>query len=126
MTLAPTLGRIRSTLPRTPGSNPISTFSALLADVKGEGLLGRTRGFYLSLFATLLVALGGAVTGFMARPHLAPARRMVRQACARQGIPYTETSLARAYQQVIAYMNRMGRFAGASFECPVAVEYRRS
>jgi fatty acid desaturase len=62
----------------------------------------------------------------MARPHLASARRMVREACAREGIPYTETSLARAYQQVIAYMNRVGQFAGASFECPVAVELRRS
>jgi fatty acid desaturase len=345
MTLAPTLGRIRTTLPRTPGSSPISTFSALLASVKKEGLLARTRGFYLSLSATLLLALGGAITGFillgdswfqlliagalgliftqfaflgheashrqvfesgrandrigrtlasglvgisyswwmnkhtrhhanpntvgrdpdievdtvsfieedaadargirafitrhqgaffvpllvvdnraleiiliglrmavvigaifwvlplgmafaflgvqlavfgiymgasfapnhigmqvipagtkmdflskqvrtsrnirggramtilmgglnlqvehhlfpsMARPHLASARRLVREACAREGIPYTETSLARAYQQVIAYMNRVGRFAGASFECPVAVEYRRS
>ncbi|MGN6503476.1 MAG: fatty acid desaturase family protein [Pseudolysinimonas sp.] len=364
MSLAPTLGPIRSTVPRTPGASPISTFSSLLAGIKSEGLLARTRGFYLSLSATLLVALGGAITGFillgdswfqlliagalgliftqfaflgheashrqvfesgkandrigrtlasglvgisyswwmnkhtrhhanpntigrdpdievdtvsfieqdaadarglrafitrhqgafflpllvfeglnlhvksfghvfgrgkvdnraleivliglrmavvvgaifwvlplgmafaflgvqlavfgiymgasfapnhigmevipagtkmdflskqvrtsrnirggramtilmgglnhqvehhlfpsMARPHLASARRMVREVCAREGIPYTETSLARAYQQVIAYMHRVGRFAGASFECPVAVEFRRT
>lgn len=364
MSLTTTLGRVRPTTPRTPGSNPISTFSSLLSDVKRAGLLARTRGFYISLFASLLVALGGAITGFvllgdswfqlliaaalgliftqfaflgheashrqvfesgrandrigrtlasglvgisyswwmnkhtrhhanpntigrdpdievdtvsfieedaadarglrafitrhqgafflpllvfeglnlhaksfahvfgrgkvdnrtleivligvrmavvvgaifwvlplgmafaflgvqlavfgiymgasfapnhigmdvipagtkmdflskqvrtsrnirggramtilmgglnhqvehhlfpsMARPHLATARRMVRDACAREGIPYTETTLARAYQQVIAYMNRVGRFAGASFECPVAVEFRRT
>ena len=61
----------------------------------------------------------------MARPHLARARRMVRDACAREGIPYTETTLARAYQQVIAYMQRVGMYSGVSFECPVAGEYRR-
>jgi fatty acid desaturase len=61
----------------------------------------------------------------MARPHLATARRMVREVCAREGIPYTETSLARAYQQVIAYMQRVGMYSGVSFECPVAGDYRR-
>lgn len=363
MTLTPTLGKIRSTTPRVPGSNPISTFSALLADVKGAGLLARSRVFYLSLFTTLVLALGGAITGFvllgdswfqlliagalgiiftqfaflgheashrqvfesgrandrigrtlssglvgisyswwmnkhtrhhanpntigrdpdievdtvsfleqdaadargirafitrhqgaffvpllvfeginlhvksfghvfgrgkvdnraleivliaarmaivvgavfwvlplgmafaflgvqlavfgiymgasfapnhigmeiipagtkmdflskqvrtsrnirgghwmtvlmgglnhqvehhlfpsMARPHLAHARRLVREVCAREGIPYTETSLGRAYQQVISYMQRVGMYSGASFECPVAGEYRR-
>ena len=61
----------------------------------------------------------------MARPHLAHARRLVREVCEREGIPYTETSLTRAYQQVIAYMQRVGMYSGASFECPVAGEYRR-
>jgi fatty acid desaturase len=61
----------------------------------------------------------------MPRPHLAKARRMVREACAREGIPYTETSLRRAYQQVIAYMQRVGMYSGVSFECPVAGEYSR-
>jgi len=61
----------------------------------------------------------------MARPHLAAARRLVREVCLREGIPYTETSLTRAYQQVIAYMQRVGMYSGASFECPVAADYRR-
>lgn len=61
----------------------------------------------------------------MARPHLAHARRMVREVCAREGIPYTETTLGRAYQQVIEYMQRVGMYSGVSFECPVAGEYRR-
>ena len=33
----------------------------------------------------------------MARPHLWKARRMVREVCAREGIPYTETTLAQAW-----------------------------
>jgi fatty acid desaturase len=65
MSLTATLGPIRSTTPRVAGSNPISSFSALLADVKGAGLLGRTRVFYISVFTTLVLALGGAVTGFV-------------------------------------------------------------
>jgi fatty acid desaturase len=61
----------------------------------------------------------------MARPHLAAAARMVREVCEREGIPYTATSLGRAYQQVIDYMRRVGMVSGASFECPVAGDYRR-
>ena len=65
MTLTSTLGPIRSTTARVAGSNPISTFSALLGDVKGKGLLARTRVFYVSVFTTLVLALGGAITGFV-------------------------------------------------------------
>ena len=66
MSLTATLGPIRSTTPRGAGViNPISTFSALLADVKGAGLLARTRIFYISVFTTLVLALGGAITGFL-------------------------------------------------------------
>ena len=66
MSLTATLGPIRSTTPRVAGAiNPISTFSALLADVKGAGLLARTRIFYISVFTTLVLALGGAITGFL-------------------------------------------------------------
>ena len=50
---------------------------------------------------------------------------MVREVCAREGIPYTETTLAQAWVAVIAYMNRVGLYAGASFDCPVAADYRR-
>lgn len=62
----------------------------------------------------------------MARPQLAKARRMVREVCAREGIPYTETSLSRAFGIVYEYMNRVGLYAGASFECPIAGDYRRA
>ena len=61
----------------------------------------------------------------MARPHLRQARKMVREACAREGIPYTETTLARAHQLVFRYMRDVGLYAAASFECPVAADYRR-
>jgi fatty acid desaturase len=61
----------------------------------------------------------------MARPHLWKARRMVREVCAREGITYTETTLRQAWVAVIAYMNRVGLYAGASFDCPVAADYRR-
>jgi fatty acid desaturase len=65
MTLSPTLGAVRRTTTRTPGSSPTSTYSALLGEVRGAGLLGRRRLFYWSVFGTLVLALGGAVTGFI-------------------------------------------------------------
>ena len=65
MTLIPTLGAIRSTTPRVAGSNPISTYSGLLNQVRDAGLLRRSRLFYFSVFGTLVVALGGAITGFV-------------------------------------------------------------
>ena len=66
MSLAATLGPIRSTTPRGAGvANPVSSFTALLSDVKGAGLLARARIFYVSVFTTLVLALGGAITGFI-------------------------------------------------------------
>ncbi len=63
----------------------------------------------------------------MARPHLRQTRRLVREACAREGIPYTETSLRRAYLIVLTYMREIGLYSGqlAGFECPMAGQYRR-
>ena len=61
----------------------------------------------------------------MARPHLAQTRLMVRQVCLDQGIPYTETSLPRAYAIVTEYLSRVGLHAGAAFDCPVVADYRR-
>ncbi|HWH26948.1 MAG TPA: acyl-CoA desaturase [Pseudolysinimonas sp.] len=61
----------------------------------------------------------------MARPQLRAARRLVREVCAEQGIKYTETDLGQAYVQVLQYLNRVGIYAGASFDCPVAADYRR-
>jgi len=64
----------------------------------------------------------------MARPHLRATRKLVRQACKEQDIPYTETSLRRAYVIVLTYLKEIGLYSGqlASFDCPVAGQYRRA
>lgn len=61
----------------------------------------------------------------MARPHLARARDIVREYCATVGLPYTETSLARSYGIVIAYLNRVGLAARDPFDCPERVALGR-
>lgn len=61
----PTDRGIRSTTRRTPGTNPISTFSALLNTVRDTGLLRRHRRFYAIMAGALVLALGGIVTGFV-------------------------------------------------------------
>jgi fatty acid desaturase len=61
----------------------------------------------------------------MARPHLFRARRMVQDACAAEGIAYTETTLAEAYRVVIRYMKTVGHSAPRVFECPVVFQYGR-
>ncbi|WP_308491707.1 fatty acid desaturase family protein [Microbacterium terrisoli] len=62
----------------------------------------------------------------MARPHLAQARAIVRDYCASNNVPYTETSLWRSYAIVIDYLNRVGLAARDPFECPMASQYRRA
>jgi fatty acid desaturase len=62
----------------------------------------------------------------MARVHLAKTRRIVREHCRTLDIPYTETSIPRAYAEVIEYLNRVGRFARDPFACPVLGRYRRT
>jgi fatty acid desaturase len=42
-----------------------SSYSQLSRRVRDQGLLGRTRGFYYVVFATLIVALCGALAGFV-------------------------------------------------------------
>ncbi|WP_373283583.1 fatty acid desaturase family protein [Sediminivirga luteola] len=61
----------------------------------------------------------------MPRPHLAAARRIVRDVCRIEDVPYTETSLWRSYGIVIAYLNRVGLAARDPFECPIIAQYRR-
>ncbi len=61
----------------------------------------------------------------MPRPHLARAREIVREYCTTEGIPYTETTLARSYGIVIRYLNRVGLAARDPFDCPIAYRYRR-
>ncbi|GHF24417.1 fatty acid desaturase family protein [Pseudolysinimonas yzui] len=62
----------------------------------------------------------------MARVHLAKTRRIVREHCRTLDIPYTETSIPRAYADVIEYLTRVGRFARDPFTCPVVGRYRRT
>jgi fatty acid desaturase len=60
----------------------------------------------------------------MPRPHLAVARRLVREHCRGLDVPYTETNLVRAWALVIAHLNRVGLAARHSFHCPVAAQLR--
>ncbi|MEV8220717.1 acyl-CoA desaturase [Microbacterium sp. NPDC077391] len=63
----------------------------------------------------------------MPRPHLSKARAIVRDYCASNNVPYTETSLGRSYAIVIEYLNRVGLAAGADpFDCPAATSFRRA
>jgi fatty acid desaturase len=62
----------------------------------------------------------------MPRPHLATARTLVREHCARLAVPYTETSIWRSYGIVISYLNRVGLAARDPFECPIVARYRRA
>jgi len=63
----------------------------------------------------------------MPRPHLSKARAIVRDYCASNNVPYTETSLGRSYAIVVEYLNRVGLAAGADpFDCPAATSFRRA
>lgn len=62
----------------------------------------------------------------MARPHLAKTREIVREFCATQNVPYTETSLWRSYAIVIDYLNRVGLAARDPFQCPMLVQRGRA
>ena len=65
MTLSSTLGPIRSTQRREPGSKPItSSYTVLLKSVTEAGLLRRTPAFYIWLATGLTLALAGLTAGF--------------------------------------------------------------
>ena len=61
----------------------------------------------------------------MSRIHLAKTREIVREFCANNDVPYTETSLLRSYAIVIDYLNRVGLAARDPFECPLTATSRR-
>ena len=61
----------------------------------------------------------------MARPHLAKARKLVREHCRSLDVPYAETSLIKAWGIVIGHLNRVGLAARNSFQCPVAGQLGR-
>lgn len=57
---------LRSTRPRTtPAGSVTSTYTALSAEIKREGLLRRHPGFYLTLVGGLLLALVGGLVGVL-------------------------------------------------------------
>jgi fatty acid desaturase len=58
-----------------------------------------------------------------ARPRLADARKLVRKHCQTLDVPYTETSLIKAWAIVIAYLNCVGLAARNSFQCPSPDDY---
>jgi fatty acid desaturase len=62
----------------------------------------------------------------MSRLHLSKARGIVRDYCAANAVPYTETSLIRSYGIVIEYLNRVGLAARDPFDCPAAAQLRRA
>ncbi|KHL02591.1 fatty acid desaturase family protein [Sinomonas humi] len=61
----------------------------------------------------------------MPRPHLARARKLVREQCTELAVPYAETSIWRSYGIVISYLNRVGLAARDPFDCPVIARFRR-
>lgn len=62
----------------------------------------------------------------MPRLHLSQARGIVRDYCAANDVPYTETSLIRSYGIVIEYLNRVGLAAGDPFDCPAVAQFQRA
>ncbi|WP_144795139.1 acyl-CoA desaturase [Microbacterium paludicola] len=62
----------------------------------------------------------------MPRVYLSKAREIVRDYCASNDVPYTETSLIRSYAIVIEYLNRVGLAARDPFDCPAAAQLRRA
>ena len=60
----------------------------------------------------------------MPRPHLAAARRLVREHCRSHDVAYTETNLIAAWGIVVRYLNRVGLAARDSFRCPIASQLR--
>lgn len=56
----------------------------------------------------------------MSRPNLRKVAPIVREHCRSLGIAYHETSLARSYVEVAAYLNRVGRGGIDVWTCPLA------
>jgi fatty acid desaturase len=62
-TTSPPVVTFTKTKPRGDRSNPTTEYSAVLRTVRDAGLLQRTRGFYLGMFAALIGALVATFTG---------------------------------------------------------------
>jgi len=61
----------------------------------------------------------------MARPHLKRTQEIVKEYCAKENIPYLETSLPKSYKIIVAYLNDVGLAARDPFECPMISQMRR-
>ncbi|MDT0158760.1 acyl-CoA desaturase [Microbacterium sp. ARD32] len=61
----------------------------------------------------------------MSRLNLSRAREIVRDYCAANDVPYTETTLLRSYGIVIRHLNRVGLAARDPFDCPAAAQFGR-
>jgi fatty acid desaturase len=57
------------TRPRGDQANPTTEYAALLHTVRDAGLLRRRTGFYVAMFAVLIVALGAAFAGIVLLDH---------------------------------------------------------
>lgn len=57
------LSAVMPTKPRTNHQHPTSSYATLMKRVRDAGLLKRKTGFYLSIFAVLVLALAGSVAG---------------------------------------------------------------
>jgi len=60
----------------------------------------------------------------MPRPNLRYARAMVKPFCEERSVPYTETSLLKAYVIVVRYLNKVGLSARDPFQCPMVAGFR--
>lgn len=60
----------------------------------------------------------------MARPELHRAAALVKEACQRSGIAFTETGLLQSYALVVQYLNRVGLHAVDPFDCPLVRQLR--
>ncbi|MFC4224642.1 fatty acid desaturase family protein [Lysinibacter cavernae] len=66
MTQPTLIGQLRLTQPRLgTGAGNTNSYSALMKTIREAGLLRRRVGFYVTMFAILTVALGGAIAGFI-------------------------------------------------------------
>ncbi len=60
----------------------------------------------------------------MPRPNLRRARPLVRQFCTDHNIPYTETTLAESFVEIVRYLNEVGLKARNPFSCPLKQSLR--
>lgn len=58
------------------------------------------------------------------RPNLPALQRLVREQCARDAVPYTETSLAEASRTIVSYLNQVGLKNRDPYTCPLVRQYR--
>jgi fatty acid desaturase len=58
------------------------------------------------------------------RPNLPALQRLVREKCARNDIPYTETTLGDACRTIVAYLNQVGLRNRDPYICPLVRQYR--